>query len=77
MRLIDILTNLKNWSFDINGPYRLQRDEAQTIRDSFADLLFLEYLKKEIPAEQMDELLHRYNRGEAEKGDSNDESGNS
>ena len=77
MRLIDILTNLKNWSFDINGPYRLQKAEAQTIRDSFADLLFLEFLTKEIPAEQMDELLHRYNRGEAEKGDSNDESGDS
>jgi hypothetical protein len=73
MRLIDILTNLKNWSFEINGPYRLQQAEAQTIRDSFADLLFLEFLKKEIPAEQMDELLHRYN-GSAEKGDSNDES---
>lgn len=74
MRLIDILTNLKNWSFEINGPYRLQKAEAQAIRDSFADVLFLEYLTKEIPAEQMDELLHRYNRGSAEKGESNDES---
>ena len=76
MRLIDILTNLKNWSFDINGPYRLQKAEAQAIRDSFADLLFLEFLTKEIPADQMDELLHKYN-GSAEKGDSNDESGDS
>ncbi len=74
MRLIDILTNLKNWSFDVNGPYRLQKAEAQAIRDSFADLLFLEFLMKEIPAEQMDELLHRYNRGSAEKGESNDAS---
>ena len=74
MRLIDILTNLKNWSFDINGPYRLQKEEAQTIRDSFADLLFLEFLKKEIPAEQMDELLHKYNHGTEEKGAKNDAS---
>lgn len=74
MRLIDILTNLKNWSFEINGPYRLHQDEAQAIRDSFADLLFLEFLTKEIPAEQMDGLLHRYNRGSAEKGESNDAS---
>lgn len=74
MRLIDILTNLKNWSFDINGPYRLQKAEAQIIRDSFADVLFLEFLMKEMPQEEMEKYLHRYNRGSAEKGDSNDES---
>ena len=77
MRVIDILTNLKNWNFDSCGPYKIQKPEAEALREAFADINFLEFLQKEIPAEQMDKLLHRYNRGEAEKGDSNDASGDS
>ena len=68
MRLIDILTNLKNWSFDINGPYRLQKAEAEAIREAFADINFLEFLKHEMPQEELDKYLAFYNgwEGDAE-----------
>ncbi len=66
MSIVELLVNLKNWSFEINGPYKLQEREAKAIRDTIAevraDLSFLDYLRKVIPADQMDKYLYGYEK---------------
>lgn len=80
MSIVELLVNLKNWSFEINGPYRLQEQEAEAIRDTIAevraDLSFLDYLRKVIPADQMDGYLYRYGKEAEHEGsaDSHDRS---
>lgn len=80
MSIVELLVNLKNWSFAVNGPYRLQEQEAEAIRDTIAevraDLSFLDYLRKVIPADQMDGYLYRYGKEAEHEGsaDSRDRS---
>lgn len=72
MSIVELLVNLKNWSFKINGPYRLQEQEAQALKDTIAevraDLSFLDYLRKVIPADQMDKYLYGYEKEAGHEG---------